>query len=82
MALEGIRVVGPSGGRERRGRRRPRDERDERKPFDDALKEKLEGSEAEETAEIEIVEDGTDQSQRPRVASRWWRPDKGIDFTV
>jgi hypothetical protein len=82
MALEGIRVVGPSGGRERRRRRSPRDEAEERKPFDDALKQKLDAPEADEAAEIEISEDGTEEPPRPRTASRWWRHQKGIDFTV
>ncbi len=81
MALEGIRVIGPSGGRERRKRRRRQDEGDKR-PFDDALKKRLESPETEESTGTETSEDETEKPGHLQAGSRWWRSQKEIDFVV
>jgi hypothetical protein len=79
MALEGIRVVGPTGGRERR--RRKKQEKGEIKRFGDALREKLDDVESPAEAEEEFPEDGGNRPSPGRSTS-WWGSDKRIDFVV
>ncbi len=57
MALEGIRVVGTSGGRERRGRGR-RDSEEQKNRFDEALRARLDDGPPEEEEALAAAADG------------------------
>jgi hypothetical protein len=57
MALEGIRVVGASGGRERRGRGR-RDSEEQKNRFDEALRARLGDEPPDEEEALAAAADG------------------------
>ncbi len=74
MALNGIRIAGTNRGRERRAWRRR--DKDRKKAFGDALRDKLEEESPPEEAEEAHELDPRDPTHM------WWRGDKRIDFVV